>query len=133
MTFSPMFPFVLSVCIIIVGSIPSLFLPETLQTAKSKRSNSETPEQDSGNEQPQPPSKKTVLGELTRQARELGQSTRFIWTDSNICLMVLVLFVTVMSRQCTNLLLQYVSKKFDWSISRVCIHFQSNKQKLTML
>ncbi|KAJ5131395.1 uncharacterized protein N7515_007434, partial [Penicillium bovifimosum] len=121
MKFGPMFPFVLSVCIIIVGSIPCLFLPETLPTAESKRSNPQMSDPDSGNEQPQPPSKKTVLGELTRQARELGQSTRFIWRDSNICLMVLVLSVTVMSKQCTNLLLQYVSKKFDWSISRASL------------
>ncbi|KAJ5581546.1 hypothetical protein N7535_000166 [Penicillium sp. DV-2018c] len=121
MKFGAMFPFVLSICIIIVGSIPTLFLPETLPSANSKRSSPESSEEDSGNEQAQPTSKTTILGELTQQARKLGQSTRFIWTDSNICLMVLVLFVTVMSRQCTNLLLQFVSKKFDWSISRASL------------
>jgi hypothetical protein len=120
MTFGPMFPFILSICIIIVGSIPSFFLPETLRNAKGKQVSLETPEQDSGSEQSQPPKKQAVLQELSRQIREFAQSTRFIWADSNICLMVFVMFVTVMSRQCTNLLLQYVSKKFNWSISRVC-------------
>lgn len=119
MTFGPMFPFILSICIIIVGSIPSFFLPETLRSTKMQVSR-ETPEQDSGSKQSQPPRKQAVLQELTGQVREFARSTRFIWADSNICLMVFVMFVTVMSRQCTNLLLQYVSKKFDWSISRVC-------------
>ncbi|KAJ5245554.1 hypothetical protein N7489_005650 [Penicillium chrysogenum] len=121
MTFGPMFPFILSICIIIVGSIPSFFLPETLRNAKGKQVSLETPEQDSGSEQSQPPKKQAVLQELSRQIREFAQSTRFIWADSNICLMVFVMFVTVMSRQCTNLLLQYVSKKFNWSISRASL------------
>ena len=120
MTFGPMFPFILSICIIIVGSIPSFFLPETLRNAKGKQLSRESSGQDSGSEQSQPPRKQAMLLELTSQVREFTQSTRFIWADSNICLMVFVMFVTVMSRQCTNLLLQYVSKKFDWSISRVC-------------
>ncbi|KAF3026097.1 hypothetical protein E8E15_005491 [Penicillium rubens] len=121
MTFGPMFPFILSICIIIVGSIPSFFLPETLRNAKGKQVSLETSEQDSGSEQSQPPRKQAVLQELSRQIREFAQSTRFIWADSNICLMVFVMFVTVMSRQCTNLLLQYVSKKFNWSISRASL------------
>ncbi|KAJ5465588.1 hypothetical protein N7530_009375 [Penicillium desertorum] len=121
MTFGPMFPFILSICIIIVGSIPSFFLPETLRNIKGKQVSREAPEQDSGSEQTQPPRKQAVLQELTRQVREFAQLTRFIWADSNICLMVFVMFVTVMSRQCTNLLLQYVSNKFDWSISRASL------------
>lgn len=130
MTFGPMVPYILSIGIIILGSIPALFLPETLKHPKQNRVNQEAPEQDSESEQSQPPRKRTVLQEVTRQVREFAQSTRFIWTDTNICLMIFVMFVTVMSRQSTNLLLQYVSKKFDWSISRVCaLSPQSNNQK----
>ncbi|KAJ5188076.1 Major facilitator superfamily domain general substrate transporter [Penicillium cf. griseofulvum] len=121
MSFGPMFPYLLSIFIIIVGSIPALFLPETLKHAKEKQVNQESSEQNDESAQSQPSSKRTVLQEITRQVREFVQSTRFIWTDSNICLMVFVMFVTVMSRQCTNLLLQYVSKKFDWSISRASL------------
>lgn len=130
MTFGAMVPYTLSIGIIILGSIPALFLPETLKHPKRKRGNQEAPEQDSESDQSQPPRKQTVLQEVTRQVREFAQSTRFIWTDTNICLMVFVMFVTVMTRQSTNLLLQYVSKKFDWSISRVCVLSpQSNNQK----
>ncbi|CAI7599947.1 unnamed protein product [Penicillium glandicola] len=121
MTFGPMFPFVLSIGVIIVGTIPALFLPETLRHAKGKQVDRRSPEQDSESEQSRPPRKQSVLQDLTRQVREFTQSTRFIWADSNICLMVFVMFVTVMSRQCTNLLMQYVSKKFDWSISRASL------------
>ncbi|CAI7649697.1 unnamed protein product [Penicillium viridicatum] len=121
MTFGPMVPYTLSIGIIILGSIPALFLPETLKHPKQKRVNQDASEQDSESEQSQPPRKQTVLQEVTRQAREFAQSTRFIWTDTNICLMVFVMFVTVMTRQSTNLLLQYVSKKFDWSISRASL------------
>ncbi|KAJ5788834.1 uncharacterized protein N7518_005845 [Penicillium psychrosexuale] len=120
MTFGPMFPFILSLCIITVGSIPPFFLPETLRNTKGKQISREGLEQDNESEQPQPP-RKAALQELTRQVREFAQSTRFIWADSNVCLMIFVMFVTVMSRQCTNLLLQYVSKKFDWSISRASL------------
>jgi hypothetical protein len=118
MTFGPMFPFMLSIGIIIVGGIPVLFLPETLGTAKAKQISAELV-QNSGTEHTQP-DKTSVFQEVFRQAREFAESTRFIWSDFNICLMIVVLFVTVMSRQCTSLLLQYVSAKFDWTIGRVC-------------
>jgi hypothetical protein len=121
MTFSPMFPYLVSICLILVGSIPALFLPETLEDAKAKQSLQTNAEQDEDNGQPEQNINKSPLEELKRQVREFKVSTRFIWSDANVCLMILVFFVTIMTRQSTNLLLQYVSKKFDWSIARVCI------------
>ncbi|KAJ5779998.1 hypothetical protein N7457_005158, partial [Penicillium paradoxum] len=121
MTFGPMLPYILSLCMILVGSIPILFLPETLPTRKSPRVNLDSSEQNDENGQSQSPSKKPILQELTQQVRDFIESTRCIWGDSNVCIMVLVLFVTIMSRLCTNLLLQYVSKKFDWSIGRASL------------
>jgi hypothetical protein len=121
MTFSPMFPYLVSICLILVGSIPALFLPETLEDAKAKQSLQTSSEQDDDNGQPEQNINKSPFEELKRQVREFKVSTRFIWSDANVCLMILVFFVTIMTRQSTNLLLQYVSKKFDWSIARVCI------------
>ncbi|CAG8175343.1 unnamed protein product, partial [Penicillium salamii] len=116
MTFGPMVPFTLSLGLIMLGTLPSLLLPETLEDAIAKRTKRPEPDHHAGEHlQPQ---KITVFRELTRQAREFAESTRFIWSDFNVCLMVAVLFVTVMGRQCTNLLMQYVSAKFDWSIGR---------------
>ncbi|KAJ5419500.1 uncharacterized protein N7487_003050 [Penicillium crustosum] len=119
MTFSPMLPNLLGVGLIILGTIPVVFLPETLKDAKAKRSIPAGTEHATENERlEQQRVKKEVLQEFTRQIREFIESTRFIWSDSNVCIMVIVAFVTVIGRQSTNLLLQYVSKKFDWSIAR---------------
>jgi hypothetical protein len=117
MTFGPMYPYILSIGIVIVGSLLALFLPETLEDAKAKQVNQAEPQTEPENLHS---GKRTMLQELTRQVHEFASSTRFIWSDLNICMVIVVLFVTVMSRQCTNILLQYVSTKFDWSISRVC-------------
>ncbi|KAJ6054656.1 hypothetical protein N7444_003754 [Penicillium canescens] len=121
MTFSPMFPYLVSICLILVGSIPALFLPETLEDAKAKQSLQDNSEQRDENGQSEQNVNKSPLEELKRQAREFKVSTRFIWSDTNVCLMILVFFVTIMTRQSTNLLLQYVSKKFDWSIARASL------------
>jgi hypothetical protein len=121
MTFGPMFPYLLSICLILVGSIPALFLPETLEDAKAKQSLQVSSEQHDDHERPAQIVNKSPLEELKRQIRDFNASTRFIWTDPNVCIMILVFFVTIMTRQSTNLLLQYASKKFDWSIARVGI------------
>lgn len=130
MTFSPMLPYLLGVGLIIIGTIPVVFLPETLKDAKAKRSIPAGTEHATENERlEQQRVKKEVLQEFTRQIREFIESTRFIWSDSNVCIMVIVAFVTVVGRQSTNLLLQYVSKKFDWSIARVCLSFSFERSE----
>lgn len=119
-----MLPYLLGVCLIILGTIPVVFLPETLEDAKAKRSIPADTEQATENERlEQQRVKKEVLQEFTRQVREFIESTRFIWSNSNVCIMVSVFFITIIGRQSTNLLLQYVSKKFDWSIAHVCSSF----------
>lgn len=126
MNFDPMFPFILSFGIMVIGTLPTLFLPETLEDAKAKQNKQVDPDQHEADEQDQQdetefvqPGEKTALQEITRKAREFADSTRFIWSDSNICLLILVQFVNVMSRLTTSILLQYVATKFNWSISRV--------------
>ncbi|KAJ5196633.1 hypothetical protein N7449_007112 [Penicillium cf. viridicatum] len=123
MTSSLMLPFLLGVGLIILGTIPVLFLPETLEDIKVKQSipenSDQETEQNTENERPeQQRIKKEVRQEITRQFRKFTESTRFIWSDSNVCIMILVSFVTVIGPKSTNLLLQYVSKKFDWSFAR---------------
>ncbi|CAG8907285.1 unnamed protein product [Penicillium egyptiacum] len=123
MTFSLMLPYLLGVGFIVLGTIPVVFLPETLEDVKLKQSIPEESdretEQNTENEPvEQERGKKEIFREFTRQSREFIESTRFIWSDSNVCIMILVFFVTIIGRQSTHLLLQYVSKKFDWSIAR---------------
>jgi hypothetical protein len=128
MTSSLMLPFLLGVGLIILGTIPVLFLPEKLEDMKVKQPIPENwdqeTEQNTENERPeQQRAKKEVRQEFTRQFPKFIGSTRFIWSDSNVCIMILVSFVTVIGRKSTNLLLQYVSKKFDWSFARVCLSY----------
>lgn len=118
MTFDPWFPYVLGIILLVLGTTPALFLPETLEDAKAKRSII-THGSDSGDSSETEPVNKTATQEVLRQMREFKESTKFIWRDSNVYLMVLVLFVSFMSRQSTNIIMQYASKKFDWSIARV--------------
>lgn len=121
MTFDPTFPYVLGLVVIAIGSIPALSLPETLEDAKAKRSNQQNviTNDSESRQQTHSTRKQTVLGELIRQVCEFKDSTHFIWRDLNVSLMIVIIFVTGMSKQSTNMVLQYASKKFDWSIARV--------------
>lgn len=118
MTYDAAMPYALGLVIIVVGMIPAIFLPETLAFAKARKSAQlhATPTDSSGTEVP---GKHEALQDLIRRAREFKNSTKFIWRDKNVCLLVVILLVSVMSRQSTNILLQYASKKFNWSIARV--------------
>lgn len=103
--------------IVVAGFLPIFFLPETLEDAKAKKPNQQNANVNTAD--PIEPLDKAVLPELVRQMRELKRSTRFIWRNWNVCLMIVSMVVSVISRQSTNMLLQYSSKKFNWSIARV--------------
>ncbi|KAJ5162065.1 hypothetical protein N7492_007457 [Penicillium capsulatum] len=120
MTLDPWFPFILGTVIFGLGSIPALFLPETLEDAKAKRSQF-ADESTENPAQTESMNAKSALQELVRRMREFRQSTQFIWRDSNVYMMIFVLFVTIISKQSTNILLQYASKKFEWSIARASL------------
>ncbi|KAJ5578742.1 uncharacterized protein N7459_007706 [Penicillium hispanicum] len=121
MDFDPWFPFMLGTVLIVIAGIPIVFLPETLEDAKAKMASRPNMVSAHPREDAAPLDKKSVLEEIIRTIREFKEGTRFIWTDGNVCLMVLVLFVTMMSRQSTNMLLQYASKRFHWSIARASL------------
>lgn len=121
-------PYILGTVIIIAGSTPILFLPETLEEAKAKKARyrreagqgvSETPRPSSG--QVEPIGKQSALQEILLQAREFKDSTKFIWRNYNVCVVIFCLLVSVISRQSSAILLQFASKKFNWSIAKVCI------------
>ncbi|KAJ5205015.1 uncharacterized protein N7498_005894 [Penicillium cinerascens] len=119
MTFDPAFPYVLGLIILMIGSLPVFFLPETLEDAKAKKPSQQNVSTDATG--PTDPLDKAVLPELVRQIREFKESTRFIWRNRNVCLMIVTMFVSNISRQSSNMLLQYSSKKFNWSIARASL------------
>lgn len=139
MTFNPWYPYLLGLIIIVVGTLPAIFIPETLADARAKIKLRSPQDEASmaSMEGMRPPSKQPMLQEIIHQAREFKKSTRFIWMDSNICLLVIIAGVGFMSRQSTNLLMQYASKKFNWSIGKVrtallhLIRLQRKKKRFT--
>lgn len=126
-------PYILGTVIIIVGSAPILFLPETLEEAKAKKAKYrreaglDAAETDNTDGRIEPSVKRPVLQEVIHQVREFKDSTQFIWRNYSVCLVILCLLVTVISRQSTNVLLQFTSKKFNWTLARVCLSLRSRR------
>ncbi|KAJ5450750.1 uncharacterized protein N7458_007199, partial [Penicillium daleae] len=132
MQYNDWLPYILGTLILILGSAPILFLPETLEEAKANKAryrreaNSDAAESSSSsssssNEPIEPAGKRPVLQEFIHQAREFKDSTQFIWRNYSVCVMILCLLVSVISRQSSGVLLQYASKKFNWSIARTSL------------
>jgi hypothetical protein len=119
MTFDIWYPYILGLVVIVLGTLPAFFIPETLADAKAKLKIHQDEAPVELIEGMEPPSKQPMLQEIIYQAREFKKSTRFIWRDSNVFLLVLIAGVGFMSRQSTSLLMQYASKKFNWSIGQV--------------
>jgi hypothetical protein len=51
--------------------------------------------------------------------REVRESLRFITRDAAVAALVITFLVSKVGRQSTNLLLQYVSKRYHWTLSKV--------------
>ncbi|KAJ5100024.1 hypothetical protein N7532_007025 [Penicillium argentinense] len=119
MTFDPWFPYLLGFIVILIGTLPTFFLPETLADAKSKMA-SHSGSSGEGGEGTET-SKQPLLQAILHQISEFKHSIRFIWRDGNVCLLILITGFGVMSRQSTNILMQYASKKFNWSIGKASL------------
>ena len=60
-----------------------------------------------------------LVNRLKENLNMVKQSTLFVRSSLNITLLVLVFFVATLSRNAMTLLLQYATKKYHWSYSRV--------------
>ncbi|KAF3397997.1 hypothetical protein F1880_006430 [Penicillium rolfsii] len=120
-------PYILGAAIIVAGSTPILFLPETLEEAKAKKAKYRRGATQEASETPspsgpvEPSNKKSSLQEILCQARDFKESTQSIWRNRNVCLVILCLIVSVISRQSSTVLLQFASKKFNWSIAQASL------------
>ncbi|KAJ5882979.1 uncharacterized protein N7473_009865 [Penicillium subrubescens] len=121
-------PYILGTIVIIAGCTPVLFLPETLEEAKANKAQyrreagqeaSEPPRRSNG--QVEPAGKQSALQEIIFRAREFKDSTQFIWRNYNVCVVIFCLLVSVISRQSSAILLQFASKKFNWSIAKASL------------
>ncbi|KAF7720138.1 Uncharacterized protein PECH_001148 [Penicillium ucsense] len=132
MQFDYWLPYTLGFFIIVLGCTPSLFLPDTLQEAKANktrwleaanaasRETCDTVGIDSNvaDANVDAPAKRSVLQEFADQAGEFVRSTQFIWRNISVLLIILSLLVAMLSRSSSIVLIQYVSKRFHWSIAR---------------
>ncbi|KAJ6111215.1 hypothetical protein N7486_003450 [Penicillium sp. IBT 16267x] len=119
MTINLWIPYILGYVILLIGYTCVFFLPETLEDAKAKRANREPVDNSTGTTMPL--GKQSVFQALRHQMREFTESISFMWADSNILWMIFVVFVSMISRQSTGILLQYASKKFGWSIAQASL------------
>ncbi|RJE18438.1 MFS transporter [Aspergillus sclerotialis] len=104
---SPWIPYLLGLIMLAIGCMFGFLLPETLDKFEDPAAT--TAEED--------PIKKTAVQEVYSRIRDFLHSTRFIWQNWNVTLGLLMFLTTTLSRQSTNLLLQYSSTKFHWTIA----------------
>ncbi|KAJ6031687.1 hypothetical protein N7540_002419 [Penicillium herquei] len=118
MTFDPWIPWTLGYFFIVLGCIPFVFLPETLGDAKAKKSSNGT---ENTTQFAEPTRKMSTMQTILHSLREFKESAQFTWKDTNIIWMIMIAFVSMMCRQSTNILLQYASKRFGWSIAKASL------------
>ncbi|KAJ6160359.1 hypothetical protein N7470_003755 [Penicillium chermesinum] len=120
MTLTPWLSYMLALAIMLVGCLPSLLLPETLKSdqAEDPMSSELLSEEPVG---PREPPKSSILLSLWHKVRGIKEATQLIWDDRNIALIILAVSASSFSTnsELMNILLQFASKKFKWSISRV--------------
>lgn len=121
MDIDPWIPYFLGLAIIMASATSGFFLPETLGDAKAKGHMAEDNEDEEIPEplQVSPTPKDGVFNTIITQAQEFISSTRHMWKDPRIVVLMLVAFAGAMDKSSLFLLIQYASAKFHWSISEV--------------
>lgn len=120
MTYNPWLPFLLGYAIVFLGFFPSLLLPETLDTVEPNDPLAPNLSRDALAESGEP-QKASTIKSMLHKGRAFKDAALSIWQDRNVTLIILAVSAStsVMSPQLINILLQFASKKFRWSIARV--------------
>ncbi|KAK4186417.1 major facilitator superfamily domain-containing protein [Podospora australis] len=111
----PWFPLLVSLGVLFIGNVIVLFLPETLQLHDTKRIPAAQQRQD-----------ETVMDQdtsvpvkLWRKAKARGQEVwEFILLNKKVTVLMMSLVFVILGRFVGDLLLQYATKRYDWSWSR---------------
>jgi hypothetical protein len=137
MTEDPWLPFLLSSGVEFLAVVVAiLFAPETLPVMRPKSGgtpgSSTTDSDESTTPLKEMPFIRTVVAKLSDSLKLIIESTHFLSTNLNVSLLLLVFFVATLSRQAMALLLQYATKKYHWSYSKVIyLYLISRTQNLT--
>ncbi|KAH8699155.1 major facilitator superfamily domain-containing protein [Talaromyces proteolyticus] len=118
MAVSPWIPYIAGSVIMLIGSLSSLFIPETLGVGTARPIMEEADEQEIP-ESLQPSSQKdTVFQIVVSQAQEFLNSSAFMWQKPSVLVSLLVVFAGSLDKSNLALLIQYASAKFHWTIAQ---------------
>lgn len=132
MSITPWLAFVLGYCVSFVGFLLAFFLPETLPAAKcvsavSLLEESSDEDYQVGNSSASRRRSISLSAFLSVKLREgmekLNYALVLVTENLNVGLILLSFFASCLGRQMTPLLLQYTSKRLNWSIAEVSLVF----------
>ncbi|KAJ5280424.1 MFS general substrate transporter [Penicillium angulare] len=111
-------PYMLGLGIATLGSISAFLMPETLTNAKSKISSVgvNIEEEQEAEIQSQLATKGSIRHYIGRKVYEVRELTQSVIGSPAVTVCLFAQFITSISKQSTSILLQYTSKRFDWSI-----------------
>ena len=115
MSKNPWIPFILSSIIQFIGFLLAFSIPETLSIDKQTQRN---PMQAEEAEASQNSKTNSLRSRLLGLFQDGSKKDRSKWMGSNVQLLLFAFFVTTLSKQSMQLLLQYVSKRYNWSFAQ---------------
>jgi hypothetical protein len=123
MTKSVWIPLIAALCFELLGFVFLFPLPETLPE-KTAEDNTTNPHLSSGpfegGEEERPLLENDEMDSKKLSSMdELKESFTFLTRDTAVAALVFTFLVSKVGRQSTNLLMQYVSKRYNWSIAKV--------------
>ncbi|KAL4971127.1 MFS transporter [Aspergillus stella-maris] len=139
MTFSPWVPYLASMIVEVIGCLAALVVPETLPKtlhgegdySSSSDSltdaeglmedNTETERASEAQTQKNSNSNSTLKKLLHPATTQLSRLKEFIWSDRNILSITIAFFTAYAAQQALPFMLQYVSKRFEWSMAKASI------------
>jgi MFS family permease len=123
MSWTPWLPYFLAVLFMLCGLCASLCVPETLPKLSKP---SETGSEDDEADDDAPRTVRQRLQVVWSHARhQIMHHSRFIFAQRNIVCISLALLTANVAIQSLLIMLQYVSKRFSWSMAKVQSHSPS--------
>ncbi|OKL56129.1 hypothetical protein UA08_08722 [Talaromyces atroroseus] len=120
MKFDAWIPFWLGIIIMAVGAFVGFFMPETLDVRHDIQEDVFEDNARDVDETSHLSGIKncTTMDTVFSKAQELISSSRFIWTQPRLLVCIVAVFAGNLDKASAYLLIQYISTKFNWTISR---------------
>jgi hypothetical protein len=106
-----------------ISTIMILIVPETLSIATRKQANDYTDSSQVGADTSGKDEEQTWFIKWKYWMRETSDSFSFITRDATVGALVFTFLISKVGRQSTNILLQYVSKRYGWTLAEVSIQY----------